>query len=435
MSMLCTEVPRQPRPISTALKSIVAGLTLASISAAAPLADDLKALIDGGKPVLNARYRLEQVDQSGRAKDAAAQTLRVRAGYETGRVMGIGGAFDVEWIEHIGGRRFNDTINGKAVYPVVADPDDFAVNQLYLVADGVIPNSNVKLGRQRVIWDNARFAGNVGFRQNEQTFDAARLSTTALPDTQLEYLFIDEVHRIFGRDSAAGRLGLKGHGLRARYSGFKPVVVTPFALFLDYDRAALAANSTASYGALLNAKRKLNDDITAYFAGAVVRQDDHGNNAADFDLWYYNAEPGLGHGPWRFSVGYEQLDGNGAQAFRTPLATLHKFNGVTDQYLATPTGGLRDLYGKVKTTLPKIGGVGGIKLFGAYHKFSDDDGSTDYGNEWNLGIAKTFGKNLGPVSDMGPVTFSLQYADYDADSVASDISKLWLTINFKLKPK
>jgi hypothetical protein len=433
MSMSFANDRRRPRVLA-AITPIVAGLALACLSTA-PLAHDLKALIADGKPVLNARYRLEQVDQSGRAKDAAAQTLRVRAGYETGRVMGVGGAFDVEWIEHIGGQRFNDTINGKAVYPVVADPDDFAVNQLYLVADSVIPKSNIKLGRQRVIWDNARFIGNVGFRQNEQTYDAARLSTTALPDTQLEYLYLEEVHRVFGRDSAAGRFDLQGHGLRARYSGFKPVVVTPFALFLDYDRASQAANSSASYGALVNAKHKLNDQITAYFAGAVARQDDHGNNTGDFDLWYYNAEPGLGYSTWRFSVGVEQLDGNGAQSFRTPLATLHKFNGITDQFLTTPTGGLRDLYGKVKTTLPAIGGVGGIKLFGALHKFSDDDGSTDYGNEWNLGIAKTFGKNLGPISDLGPVTFSLQYADYDADSVASDISKLWLTINFKLKPK
>ncbi len=44
-------------------------------------------------------------------------------------------------------------------------------------------------------------------------------------------------------------------------------------------------------------------------------------------------------------------------------------------------GGISDLYGKAKTTLPAIGGIGGIKLFGAYHEFSDDDGSADYGRE------------------------------------------------------
>ncbi len=92
-------------------------------------------------------------------------------------------------------------------------------------------------------------------------------------------------------------------------------------------------------------------------------------------------------------------------------------------------GGLRDLYGKAKTTLPALAGVGGIKLFGAYHHFTDDDGSVDYGDEWDLGIAKSF------ATQMGPVTLSLQYAEYQADTRGSDIAKLWLTLGFKLKPK
>ena len=152
---------------------LIAAVSL-TVSPTASLADGLNALIDGGKPALDIRYRYEAVDQAGRVKDADANTMRIRAGFETGRINlggleGIGGAFDVEWIEHIGGQAFNDTINGKTTYPVVADPDDFAVNQLYLSAVDTIPGTKVKIGRQRMIWDNARFIGNVGFRQNEQT--------------------------------------------------------------------------------------------------------------------------------------------------------------------------------------------------------------------------------------------------------------------------
>ena len=121
--------------------------------------------------------------------------------------------------------------------------------------------------------------------------------------------------------------------------------------------------------------------------------------------------------------------------FRTPLETLQKFNGVTDQFLTTPTGGILDLYGKAKTTLPAIGGVGGIKLLGAYHEFSDDDGSADNGREWNLGVAKSLASDMCVVTDLGKVTFRLQYVDYHADTFGVDISKLWLTVNFKLKPK
>ncbi|MDP6816137.1 MAG: hypothetical protein QF582_23195 [Alphaproteobacteria bacterium] len=406
---------------------IAAALVLSvAVSAAGHAADDLEGLLEDGKPILDVRYRLESVDQAGRVRDATAHTARVRAGYETGRINGIGGAFDVEWVETIGDRKFNDTVNVDARYPVVADPDDLALNQLYLIADGTIPKTRFKLGRQRVIWDNARFIGNVGFRQNEQTFDAGRISTTLLPDSTLEYLYMEKVHRIFGRDSAAGRLDLAGHGLRAQYRGFDGWRLTPFALLLDYDRAAVAANSTATYGLWVTGKRKFGDGLTGFLGVGVSNQKDRGNNAGSVDLWYYHLEPALGYRDWRFIAGFEQLNGDGATGFRTPLATLHKFNGITDQFLATPAGGLRDLYAKVKTTLPAIGGVGGIKFGAAYHRFTDDDGSVDFGDEWNAGISKAF-----PTS-YGRWIVGLQYADYGADTFAADIDKLWVTVGFKL---
>jgi hypothetical protein len=180
--------------------------TLMVCASGAVQAEDFGKLIRDGKPTLDARYRFEHVDQAGRLDDAEAHTMRIRAGFESGRINGIGGVFDAEWIEAIGGTRFNDTINGKTRYPVVADPDDFAVNQLFLISENTIPDTKLIFGRQRLIWDNARFIGNVGFRQNEQTYDAARIATEALPKTSLEYLYLDEVHRIFGRDSANGRL-------------------------------------------------------------------------------------------------------------------------------------------------------------------------------------------------------------------------------------
>ena len=96
---------------------------------------------------------------------------------------------------------------------------------------------------------------------------------------------------------------------------------------------------------------------------------------------------------------------------------------------------IRDLYGKAKTTLPAIDGVGGIRLFGAYHEFSNEDGSADYGREWNHGMAKSLASDMCIVTDLGKVTFRLQYVDFYADSFGVDISEQRLTVNFKLKPK
>ena len=54
----------------------------------------------------------------------------------------------------------------------------------------------------------------------------------------------------------------------------------------------------------------------------------------------------LSFGPLGFKAGYEVLEGapTGGLAFVTPLATLHKFQGWADKFLATPASGIEDAY-------------------------------------------------------------------------------------------
>ena len=61
-------------------------------------------------------------------------------------------------------------------------------------------------------------------------------------------------------------------------------------------------------------------------------------------------------------------------AFRTPLATLHKFQGWSDKFLVTPNAGLRDTYIGVKG---KVQGIG-WKL--SWHDFGADEGGADFGD-------------------------------------------------------
>ena len=109
--------------------------------------EDIRDLVLKGKPVLDLRYRFELVDQDNLSEDAKAHTVRTRAGFETGRFHGLGAGADFEWIEALGSERFNSTVNGRTQFPVVADPDDLALNQLYLVSDGTIPKTRLKVGR------------------------------------------------------------------------------------------------------------------------------------------------------------------------------------------------------------------------------------------------------------------------------------------------
>jgi hypothetical protein len=53
---------------------------------------------------------------------------------------------------------------------VIADPETNALNRGDIQYAGF--DTTVKAGRQRIIDDHAAFIGNVGLRQNEQTFDA-----------------------------------------------------------------------------------------------------------------------------------------------------------------------------------------------------------------------------------------------------------------------
>ena len=119
-----------------------------------------------GKPIINLRYRFEHVDQEGLPEDANASTLRSRLGYETQAYKNFYVLVELESVFSIGKERFNDTINGKSDFPVVADPETTELNQGFLNFDG-LPDTSLRFGRQRIVLDNQRFVGAVGFRQNE----------------------------------------------------------------------------------------------------------------------------------------------------------------------------------------------------------------------------------------------------------------------------
>ena len=391
--------------------------------------DDWRDLYLDAKPVLDVRYRFEFVDQDATPKDAKANTIRTRAGLETGRYFGLGAGFDIEWVEAIGAEKFNNTINGKTQYPVVADPDDEQINQLYIVSEDTIPDTLLKLGRQRIIWDNARFIGNVGFRQNEQTFDAFRGTNSFIPDTTLEYVYMDQVRRVFGTDSPVGDLGLDGHGIRAHYSGFESLAITPLALLLDYDSASQAGLDSQTYGVFVDGSHTLRENWKLLYSGSLAYQEDYGDNPSNFDLWYHLIEPGIAYGNTKLKVGYEVLQGDGTSAFQTPLATLHTFTGLTDQFLTTPPDGLEDLYFSLDTPLPGEGWLSDLTFKAAYHQFWAEKGSSHYGSEWDAGIFKKIPMQFGSLN------LGIQYASYEADNFSTDTDKLWLTIQFKINPK
>ena len=123
--------------------------------------------------ILDARLRYEHVDQQPFAQDADALTLRARLGFETGKAWNTSLLVEGEAVVPLDSH-YNSTTNGHVQYPVVADPEGYELNRLQLTNTS-IDATTLTIGRQRITLDDHRFVGNVGWRQNEQTFDALRV--------------------------------------------------------------------------------------------------------------------------------------------------------------------------------------------------------------------------------------------------------------------
>ena len=153
-------------------------------------------LFSQAKPILDARYRYEHVDQDNPLNNANAQTLRTRAGVQSGKWYGLSALIEADNVSRIGDARYNSTRNGQSDYSVVADPDGSEINQALLRYDQQY--GSVVLGRQRINLDNQRFVGGVAWRQNEQTYDGALLQLKPVEGLTLSYAYVDNVNSIFG---------------------------------------------------------------------------------------------------------------------------------------------------------------------------------------------------------------------------------------------
>ena len=374
-------------------------------------ADQVKSEFD-----LDFRYRYEFVDQDGFAKDAHASTLRTRLAYRSQDFSKFSFQIEFDDIRPIGNDLYNSTRNGVTDRPVVADPKGTQVNQAMLLYKG-IDDTVLRAGRQRITLDNHRFIGDVVWRQNDQTYDAFSLTNTSLAKTTFNYAYIDKVNRIFGPDSGtpAAELQSDSHILNAKYEWLPNLSVTAYAYLLDLEDAPVLSNKTV--GIRINGSHTVSDRTSTRYVLEYAHQNNHGDNPNNYGADYVLLEGAVTMSGITGKLGYEILEGDTSQAFQTPLATLHAFQGWADKFLSTPDDGIEDLYFSI-----------GKKFHGAnislvYHRFSPEAGGPDYGSEIDLVIKKRFAKRYSVV---------FKYANYDARSHATDTQKAWvmLTANF-----
>lgn len=370
--------------------------------------DNLGDAIKDGSLILNLRFRVEAVDEQGRDKEAFANTLRTRLGYQTDTYYGWRALIEFENVTVVGDERYNDTVNGDTRFPVVADPSDSEVNRASLAYEG-FDSQIFTLGRQRIVLDNARFIGNVGWRQNEQTFDALLWQMKKAKRMQITLGYLDNANRIFGDSHPRlSDLRMESFIANAKFEIQHWGNLAVFTYLFDFKHLPGLAHK--NLGVRFDGKHTLSEEWFWKHDLSYVDQSDYADGNGSIDAAYYSATLGFGKGPISFHVTKEVLEGNGNYAFVTPLATLHAFNGWADRFLATPSLGLVDQH--IVFDYKQHGWRFLIKG----HQFESDSGSLDYGTEIDGLASKKISKR---------VNVGLKFADYQADDFSTDITKIW----------
>jgi hypothetical protein len=344
--------------------------------------------IRDGKVWIDARYRYEFVDQANLPKNANASTLRVRAGVESGFFHGFRVGVEGEFVVNLGPEDFNNTINGKTEYPVVADVQSAEVDQAYLESHH-IPGVVLLGGRYRKNLDNLRYVGSVVWRQNDQTFDGATATITAVPGVTVWYGYIGNVNRIVSDRSPVGNINSNVHLVNIKSKPLPIGTLTGYTYLMDFFDVAQFPFSNASYGGFLKGTRPLGHGLTFNYRLEYARQTDYGNQPIDYAVNYVRVAPGLSWGGFTTTLIYELLGSDdGVAAFQTPLATGHIFNGFADVFLVTPPKGLQDYFIDARYKVPKIDGrfgfLSGMLMIGQYHEFRSDVGNINYGSEFDF---------------------------------------------------
>ena len=337
-------------------------------------------------PSLDVRTRYEYRDAEG--KDSShALTVRARAGLLLGDFYGFSGFAELEATEAL----VDDYNAGGGADPsndsrtTISDPENAELNRAWLQYRR--EELAVKVGRQRIIRNNAAFIGNVGWRQNEQTFDAASLGYEG-EGFNVFYAYSNRVQRIFGYDATDaarkfdgdfhmidGSIDLDGGSLGG------------YVYLVDVDNNDNVGRSN-TFGTYYKC-RSLHAELAWQNGNSTLP------GAGDYDSFYGHVNYSKKIGGATYGGGLEYLE----EDFKTPLATVHAFNGFADAFIGQRIGlndkggrydGLSDLY--LSYVRPEI--CWDLTFKGFAHYFLDDGFGDAYGWELDGVLVKKFNEQL-----------------------------------------
>ena len=361
------------------------------------------------------RTRYEFRD-AGALDSSNALTTRARLGLAIGEFNGFSGFAEVEATAAI----VDDfTVAQPSITPFnpsqtpIADPRNVELNRAWVQYkdNGIL----AKIGRQRIIRNDAFHIGNVGWRQNEQTFDAAQIGYST-DNFSISYVYSDRAQRIFGNDATGAVEAFEGdfHFIDA---SIETAIgqVGAYAYLIDVENQAAVGESN-TFGAFTNLG-------PVYLEAAF--QDGTSSIDGDYDSFLVRSHYTLKTDAGAFTAGIDYTEGG----FKTPFQTAHAFFGFADAFLAQQIGlnnnsgfdGIFDGYLKyVKTGLP-----GGITFKGWLHYFANDGLDNSYGYEADMVLVKKFNEHFTGL-------IKAAYFLADDSSEFSDIKQVTFDISYKL---
>ncbi|MCG9730638.1 alginate export family protein [Shewanella sp. Isolate13] len=383
--------------------------SLASTAVTAETVDPLKkAFIDDSAVKVQFRLRYEDVDVAN-VDQQNQTTLRTRLNYQTGDLYNLFAVAEV------------DDVRSTDNEPLIGDYKYTQINQGYIGYKGPA-ETLAKLGRQRILLDNQRFVGGVGFRQNEQTYDAVSVKNTAIEGLTAYYAYVANVNRIFPEGSGKEEHENETNLVNLNYKALDFAKISAYAYLIDNIDVPSFSNDT--YGIRATGDIKL-DALKLSYEAEYAQQSEGSDNPVSYSASYYKLGAGVNFDFIGAKVGYEVLGSDDGKAgFITPLATLHAFNGWTDKFLFGGKGNWEN--GLVDTHFVVTAKLAGLKLLAKYHKFDSDYGDIDMGKEWGVAATYPFAKYY---------SVGVKYASFSgADAgygFSNDTDKLWLTLQAK----
>ncbi|MCG8535264.1 MAG: alginate export family protein [Pseudomonadales bacterium] len=391
-------------------------------------AESIEAALKDSKTKLSLRPRYESVEVTD--DTAEAFTLKTRLTFTTGSFYDTSAVLEFDDVTSLKSVDYDDGL-APGTGSTIADPEGTEVNQAYLSYKG-LDSTDFKWGRQRILLDNQRFVGGVGWRQNEQTYDSFSIGNTSVGNLAIFYAHISNVNRIFGEqavDLPVPRLGDHNHDTHLLNVGYTFDGIGKLSgYYYDLENETAQALSSKTYGVRFAGATSF-DSFKLGYELEYADQEESGDNpdsySADYMLF------GISGTLSGFTLGIAQetlgADTEANKSFATTLATLHKFQGWADKFLLTPATGIEDTYITFKAGLPW-----GMKFIAVYHDFESAEnvtGESDFGSEIDAAITKKF-KN--------GASLQLKYADFSGEEESAnpgsqtDVTKIWVTATYAI---